>query len=93
MLFLEAEPMEEAGNPHITSFVIRFVQEGGDASPGAGYRGNILHVQTDEQMAFTHWEDAVNFIRRFMTLEHQGMEDQDIENLGSPARPPSQKTQ
>jgi hypothetical protein len=64
-----------AGKPSITSFVVRFIHEGGE-SPGSqdegtsiAYRGAIRHVQTDEEIIFTRWEDAVRFIKRFVPLE------------------------
>lgn len=70
--------MENAATPNITSFVIRFVQaESASASspsfssplsPELPYRGTIRHVQTDEEIGFTRWEDAVAFIQRFIPL-------------------------
>lgn len=57
--------------PNISSFVIRFVVH----SPAAGeqsqqtYRGAIRHIQTEEEMNFSNWEEAVSFIRRFVPLE------------------------
>ncbi len=60
--------------PHITSFVIRFVHPEHPGLPGEPeMRGTILHVQTDEQIPFTHWEDAVEFIRRFVPLSGDRM--------------------
>ncbi len=60
-------------SPNITSFVIRFVQAeplpGTPGERGAAFRGSIRHVQTDEEISFTHWADAVQFIRRFVQLE------------------------
>jgi len=57
--------------PNISSFVIRFVVDG---IPDGGqshqtYRGAIRHIQTDEEMNFSNWGEAVNFIRRFVPLE------------------------
>ncbi|MCA9865647.1 MAG: hypothetical protein KIS95_06190 [Anaerolineae bacterium] len=57
--------MEE--NSHlITSFVVRFIHSG--PPENTTYRGAILNVQTNEEMAFVHWEEAVEFIRRFVRL-------------------------
>lgn len=57
--------MEE--NSHlITSFVVRFIHSG--PPDNTAHRGAILNVQTNEEMAFVHWEEAVEFIRRFVRL-------------------------
>ena len=56
--------------PNISSFVIRFVVDsaaGGQIHPP--YRGAIRHIQTDEEMHFSNWEEAVSFIRRFVPLD------------------------
>lgn len=66
--------------PTISSFVVRFVVEAvsvpqdspvDPALPTANppYRGSIRHIQTDEEMNFSTWQDAVAFIRRFVPLE------------------------
>jgi hypothetical protein len=60
--------------PNISSFVIRFVI---DSTPETGqknmpYRGAIRHIQTDEELNFANWEEAVTFIRRFVPLETEG---------------------
>ncbi len=39
-------------------------------SPGKSiYRGAIRHIQTDEEVNFSTWKEAVTFIRRFVPLE------------------------
>jgi hypothetical protein len=61
--------------PTITSFVIRFVLEATlstEAQPT--YRGFIRHVQTDSELAFTRWEDAMAFMRQFVPSS-LGMEE------------------
>ncbi len=59
--------MEDLNSPQIDSFVIRFVQpEKSEKSGSPEYRGTISHVQSDQQIAFTRWEDAVAFISRFV---------------------------
>lgn len=64
--------MEPHISPTISSFVIRFIQEeqAHDAAehPPAS-RGTIRHIQSDEEIAFTQWSDAVAFIQRFVLLE------------------------
>ena len=50
----------------ITSFVVRFVHSG---APGhTTYRGSILNVQTNEELSFLRWEEAVEFINRYVPL-------------------------
>lgn len=72
--------MEIPLTPAITSFVIRIIHEGlqdpGDPNLPAGMllRGTIRNVQTNEEIDFTRWGDAVEFIERFVTL------DKDVEH-------------
>jgi hypothetical protein len=60
--------------PGITSFVVRFVYaesplpQDGSASSSSKYRGTIRHIQSDEEIAFTHWEDALRFMQRFVPV-------------------------
>ena len=62
-------------SPLISSFVIRFVmneaQETVDELGQPPYRGTIRHIQSDEEMHFSLWDDAVEFIRRYVPLEHR----------------------
>ena len=62
--------------PTITSFVIRFiVEEAAEAVLAAApYRGSIRHLQSDQTLNFSQWQDAVEFIRRFVPLEPQAEE-------------------
>lgn len=49
----------------ISSFVIRFV-----VNPGSQeYRGEIRHIQTQQELHFQSWEDAVKFIRVYVPIE------------------------
>jgi len=50
--------------PTISSFVIRFVVE----SALDTYRGEIRHIQTNEEIHFNSWQDAVEFIQRYVPL-------------------------
>lgn len=67
--------MDNQTSPNISSFVIRFVHPGAGplADPSEGgvfpYRGAIRHIQSDQEITFTRWEDAVDFIQRFVPLE------------------------
>ncbi len=57
--------------PDIKSFVLRFIVTESpdplDPRPAA-VRGVIRHIQTDEEISFTHWEDAVQFIGAYLLL-------------------------
>jgi len=57
--------------PNISSFVIRFVVESSANTDQSHlpYRGAIRHIQTDEEMNFLDWDEAVTFIRRFVPLD------------------------
>jgi hypothetical protein len=61
--------------PNITSFILRFVQDGHAASGQSALRGVVRCIQTDEEIAFTRWEDAVAFISRFVPLESDFKEE------------------
>lgn len=61
--------MESHLPPNISSFVIRFVVDGDAGQKPVTYRGAIRHIQTDEELAFSRWEDVENFIRRFVPLD------------------------
>lgn len=66
---MEETPPSTAA-PAITSFVIRFVHPDPASQPdGLPLRGSILHVQTNQEISFTRWEDAMAFIRRFVPLD------------------------
>jgi hypothetical protein len=56
--------------PNISSFVIRFVVDSASGEQDhPPYRGAIRHIQTEEELHFSNWEEAVRFIRRFVPLE------------------------
>ena len=56
--------MDDPAFPTISSFVIRFVVE---SAPDT-YRGEIRHIQTNEEIHFNAWPDAVAFIQRYVPL-------------------------
>lgn len=67
--------MDRQAPPSITSFVIRFVYA---ESPTPGdipgeskctYRGAIRHIQSDQEIAFVEWHEALTFMRQFVPLE------------------------
>lgn len=57
--------------PTIYSFIIRFVVEepssAGCARPA--YHGAIRHIQSAEEMNFNEWQEAVEFMQRFVPAE------------------------
>lgn len=63
--------MKNNASPSIASFVIRFVVDDPlpDGGTRPGYRGTILHIQTNEEVNFSAWENAVEFIQRYVPLE------------------------
>ena len=70
--------MSPQSPPTITSVVIRFVVDSSvkqDASPS--FRGAIRHIQSEEEMHFNSWNDAVEFIQRYVPLE-AGLANLDI---------------
>ena len=59
--------MDHRSSPEISSFVLRFVQEKPAKSTDPSiFRGSIRHIQTDQEVSFTHWYDAVEFMSRFI---------------------------
>jgi len=69
--------MEPNDHPQIMSFMIRFVLE--KPSPTEGfkpiYRGTIRHIQSNEDLNFNTFDDAIKFIQRFMPLETKRSQD------------------
>jgi hypothetical protein len=62
--------MENKLYPNITSFMIRFVEEGSTNSAGEPIlRGSIRHIQTDKEIVFTSWQDALSFIKSYVSIE------------------------
>jgi hypothetical protein len=61
--------MDTPPTPNITSFVIRFVHHLNPSGEAAlPCRGTIHNVQTNEEIAFAHWDDAVAFIQRYVAI-------------------------
>jgi hypothetical protein len=76
MLYVEDRlGMKQNHSPGITSFVIRFIYDESASSPDAdraphsAYRGAIRHIQTDREITFSRWREAVEFIRQFVPLD------------------------
>lgn len=62
--------MNEQSPPDILSFVIRFVIEtAGDQQSALPYRGTVRHIQANEEIVFSNWEEVVAFIQDYVPLE------------------------
>ncbi len=65
--------MKPDSTPTIHSFIIRFVVD--DSAEGEGfqpaYRGSIRHIQNAEELNFNEWNEAVEFMQRFVPIESQ----------------------
>ena len=62
--------MENKLYPNITSFMIRFVEEGSTNTAGKPIlRGSIRHIQTDKEIVFTSWQDALCFIQSYVSID------------------------
>ena len=59
--------MDTSALPLISSFIIRFVREEMSAEQPA-YHGTIRHIQSAEEINFNEWQEAVEFMRRFIPL-------------------------
>ncbi|MBI5300570.1 MAG: hypothetical protein HY868_00420 [Chloroflexi bacterium] len=58
-------------SPRVESFVLRFVHDTPDdgASPDAhAWRGVVVHVQSNTEINFTDFADAVAFIARYVPV-------------------------
>ncbi len=69
----------------IASFVLRFTQEEAADPAGSPWRGIIRHVQSNEQARFTRFQDALDFIGRYVEMTNDpvsGLEATTVEALG-----------
>lgn len=55
----------------IYSFIIRFVVEETSRMHGIqpAYHGAIRHIQSAEELHFNEWQEAMEFMRRFVPIE------------------------
>lgn len=51
----------------VQSFVVRFVQEDNTVA----WRGFIRHVQTSEEIHFTHMQDAIRFMSQYVVVDQE----------------------
>lgn len=63
--------MDNDKPPNISSFVIRFVytEPALERSSASTYRGTIRHVQSNQEVTFTRWHEAMDFINRFVIID------------------------
>jgi hypothetical protein len=54
--------------PLISSFIIRFVVDDASAEIES-YHGTVRHIQTAEEISFTEWREATEFMHRFVQLD------------------------
>lgn len=60
--------MEAPTLPFISSFIIRFVVDESSSETNS-YHGTVRHIQTAEEISFTEWREATEFMRRFVRLD------------------------
>jgi len=55
----------------VDSFIVRFVQEQkqSDGPSATAWHGVIRHVQSKEEIRFTHIEDALRFVANYVELD------------------------
>ena len=59
--------MDNRSSPQISSFVLRFVQDDTGAVPvKRALRGSIRHIQSNQEVSFTDWADALAFMGQFI---------------------------
>lgn len=58
--------------PIIYSFIIRFVVDDASLTEEVQpmYHGAIRHIQSAEELNFNEWNEAVEFMRRFVPIEN-----------------------
>lgn len=63
--------MKPDNTPTIHSFIIRFVVDDVAEPEGepSAYHGAIRHIQNAEELNFNEWNEAVEFMRRFVRIE------------------------
>jgi len=65
----------------VDSFIVRFVQEKSRSSgpTAAAWHGVIRHVQSKEEIRFTHIEDALRFVANYVELAEDTQPNNDID--------------
>jgi hypothetical protein len=70
--------MDDRSSPDVASFVIRFVRDQQSKADAPAYRGIVRHVQTDEEINFTCWEEVEVFIQRVIPLETESRDTKGV---------------
>ncbi|MCB0102864.1 MAG: hypothetical protein H6635_04370 [Anaerolineales bacterium] len=73
--------MEANLQPLISSFIIRFVMDEAPAAQTLAYHGTIRHIQTAEEINFSEWHEATEFMHRFVKLDELQPPSPPITNL------------
>jgi hypothetical protein len=66
--------------PRVESFVLRFIEDSARAETSGvapSWHGVVLHVQTNEEMIFADFADAVAFMRRYVSIGDFSFPDQE----------------
>ena len=65
----------------VDSFIVRFVQEQKQSNgPSAtAWHGIIRHVQSKEEIRFTHIEDALRFVANYVELTQDELSDSNLD--------------
>lgn len=63
--------MNSDAPPTIYSFILRFVVDEASAAEGTqpAYHGAIRHIQSAEEINFNEWQEAVEFMQRFVPIK------------------------
>lgn len=62
--------MSASQETNISSFLIRFVDAAQtNQEARSAYRGRIRHIQSGDEVSFTRWAEATDFIQRFFPLK------------------------
>jgi hypothetical protein len=69
---IEVNIMEKTPKNDIVSFIIRFVQNQSKEKPDQNvYRGSIRHIQSDQEISFTKWDEAEDFIQHYVPINRK----------------------
>lgn len=66
--FVQSSPGAATDAPDETLTLAQATENREPEQPSAFVRGHIRHIQSDQELAFTHWPDAVRFIEQFVDL-------------------------
>lgn len=68
---LTFQQMDANTLPTIESFIIRFVLDERPLAENTRprFRGEVRHIQSNEEMVFQSWEEVIKFLQRYVPLE------------------------